>query len=94
MNEVFNKFIVENKPFVTLKSGITLDGKIASHTGHSKWITSEEARHDVHHLRNENMAILVGVNTVIADNPELNNTNPKWSKSTSNCTGFYIKNTA
>ena len=71
MNEVFNKFIVENKPFITLKSGITLDGKIASHTSHSKWITSEEARYDVHRLRNENMAILVGVNTVIADNPEL-----------------------
>jgi len=71
MNEVFNKFIVENKPFVTLKSGITLDGKIATHTSHSKWITSEEARYDVHCLRNENMAILVGVNTVIADDPEL-----------------------
>lgn len=71
MNEVFNKFIVKNKPFVTLKAGITLDGKIATHTSSSKWITSEEARHDVHHLRNEHMAILVGVNTVIADNPEL-----------------------
>lgn len=71
MNEVFNKFIVEKKPFVTLKSGITLDGKIASSTGHSKWITSAEAREDVHHLRSENMAILVGVNTVIEDNPEL-----------------------
>jgi diaminohydroxyphosphoribosylaminopyrimidine deaminase/5-amino-6-(5-phosphoribosylamino)uracil reductase len=71
MNEVFNKFIVEKLPFVTLKAGITLDGKIASHTSHSKWITSEEAREDVHRLRNEHMAILVGVNTVIADNPEL-----------------------
>ncbi|MFX3675127.1 MAG: bifunctional diaminohydroxyphosphoribosylaminopyrimidine deaminase/5-amino-6-(5-phosphoribosylamino)uracil reductase RibD [Paenisporosarcina sp.] len=71
MNEVFNKFIVENKPFVTLKAGITLDGKIATHSSDSKWITSEEARHDVHKLRNENMAILVGVNTVIADDPEL-----------------------
>lgn len=71
MNEVFNKYIVQNKPFVTLKSGITLDGKIASHTSDSKWITSEEARNDVHRLRNENLAILVGVNTVIADNPEL-----------------------
>lgn len=71
MNEVFNKFIVENKPFVTLKAGITLDGKIATHSFDSKWITSEEARLDVHHLRNEHMAILVGVNTVIADNPEL-----------------------
>jgi diaminohydroxyphosphoribosylaminopyrimidine deaminase/5-amino-6-(5-phosphoribosylamino)uracil reductase len=71
MNEVFNKFIVEKVPFVTLKSGITLDGKIASHSNNSKWITSEEARLDVHKLRNENTAILVGVNTVIYDNPEL-----------------------
>ncbi len=71
MNEVFNKFIVEIKPFITLKAGITLDGKIATHTSDSKWITSEEARHDVHKLRNEHMAILVGVNTVIADDPEL-----------------------
>lgn len=71
MNEVFNKFIVEKKPFVTLKAGITLDGKIATHTNSSKWITSEQARQDVHQLRSENMAILVGVNTVIHDNPEL-----------------------
>ena len=71
MNEVFNKFIVTKKPFVTLKSGITLDGKIATHAAHSKWITSAEAREDVHHLRNEHLAILVGVNTVIEDNPEL-----------------------
>jgi diaminohydroxyphosphoribosylaminopyrimidine deaminase/5-amino-6-(5-phosphoribosylamino)uracil reductase len=71
MNEVFNKFIVERKPFVTLKSGVTLDGKIATYASNSKWITSAESRTDVHHLRNENMAILVGVNTVIKDNPEL-----------------------
>ncbi|WP_019413744.1 bifunctional diaminohydroxyphosphoribosylaminopyrimidine deaminase/5-amino-6-(5-phosphoribosylamino)uracil reductase RibD [Paenisporosarcina sp. TG20] len=71
MNEVFNKFIVEKKPFVTLKAGITLDGKIATKSSDSKWITSEEARRDVHQLRNEHMAILVGVNTVIADDPEL-----------------------
>jgi diaminohydroxyphosphoribosylaminopyrimidine deaminase / 5-amino-6-(5-phosphoribosylamino)uracil reductase len=71
MNEVFNKFIVDKTPFVTLKAGITLDGKIATHSFDSKWITSEEARRDVHHLRNENMGILVGVNTVIKDNPEL-----------------------
>jgi diaminohydroxyphosphoribosylaminopyrimidine deaminase/5-amino-6-(5-phosphoribosylamino)uracil reductase len=68
---LFNKFIVNNLPFVTLKAGITLDGKIATHSSDSKWITSEEARNDVHKLRNENMGILVGVNTVIADNPEL-----------------------
>lgn len=71
MNEVFNKYIVQKKPFVTLKSGITLDGKVATHTSSSKWITSEESRYDVHQLRSENGAILVGVNTVIKDDPEL-----------------------
>ncbi|WP_316568245.1 bifunctional diaminohydroxyphosphoribosylaminopyrimidine deaminase/5-amino-6-(5-phosphoribosylamino)uracil reductase RibD [Neobacillus sp. YIM B06451] len=71
MNEVFNKFIVDKRPFVTLKAGSSLDGKIATHTFESKWITSEDARRDAHHLRNEHMAILVGVNTVIKDNPEL-----------------------
>jgi len=71
MNEVFNKFIVEKKPFVTLKAATTLDGKTATHTASSKWITTADARHDVHQLRSENMAILVGVNTVIEDNPEL-----------------------
>lgn len=71
MNEVFNKFIVEQRPFVTLKAASTLDGKIASRTLDSKWITSEEARLDVHELRSENRAILVGVGTVIEDDPEL-----------------------
>ncbi|WP_164214394.1 bifunctional diaminohydroxyphosphoribosylaminopyrimidine deaminase/5-amino-6-(5-phosphoribosylamino)uracil reductase RibD [Virgibacillus sp. YIM 98842] len=71
MNEVFNKYIVEQKPFITLKSGITLDGKVASHTFNSKWITSEDSRHDVHQMRHENMAILVGINTALKDNPAL-----------------------
>ena len=71
MNEVFNKFIVEQMPFMTMKAGSTLDGKIATHRADSKWITSAEARNDVHVLRNENMGILVGVNTVIEDDPEL-----------------------
>lgn len=71
MNEVFNKFIVEKTPFVTLKAASTLDGKIATHSLDSKWITSEEARLDVHLLRSQHMAILVGVGTVIADDPEL-----------------------
>ncbi|MGI2328610.1 bifunctional diaminohydroxyphosphoribosylaminopyrimidine deaminase/5-amino-6-(5-phosphoribosylamino)uracil reductase RibD [Planococcus sp. YIM B11945] len=71
MNEVFNKFIVEKQPFVTLKAASTLDGKIATHSLDSKWITSEAARQDVHQLRSENMAILVGIGTVIEDDPEL-----------------------
>ncbi len=71
MNEVFNKFIVDKTPFVTLKAASTLDGKIATHTLDSKWITAAEARLDVHLLRSQHMAILVGVGTVIEDDPEL-----------------------
>lgn len=71
MNEVFNKYIVKNIPFIVMKSASTLDGKIATHSSDSKWITSAEARNDVHQLRNEIGAILVGVNTVLKDNPEL-----------------------
>ncbi len=71
MNEVFNTFIVEKRPFITLKAASTLDGKIASRSLDSKWITSEEARLDVHQLRSENQAILVGVGTVVEDDPEL-----------------------
>lgn len=71
MNEVFNKFIVTKTPFVTLKAASTLDGKIATHSLDSKWITAEEARLDVHLMRSQHMAILVGVGTVIEDDPEL-----------------------
>jgi diaminohydroxyphosphoribosylaminopyrimidine deaminase / 5-amino-6-(5-phosphoribosylamino)uracil reductase len=71
MNEVFNKFIIRKHPFITLKSAVTLDGKVATSTFDSKWITSEAARKEVHQLRNENVGILVGVNTVIKDDPEL-----------------------
>ncbi|MGP4066653.1 bifunctional diaminohydroxyphosphoribosylaminopyrimidine deaminase/5-amino-6-(5-phosphoribosylamino)uracil reductase RibD [Oceanobacillus sp. M65] len=71
MNEVFNKYIVTQRPFVSLKVGSSLDGKVATHTNSSKWITSEKARTDVHRLRHENMAILTGINTVLEDNPAL-----------------------
>lgn len=71
MNEVFNTFIVRQTPFVTLKTAVTMDGKIASYTLDSRWITSSAAREDVHTLRHQNAAILVGVNTVIKDDPQL-----------------------
>ncbi|MFD2043316.1 bifunctional diaminohydroxyphosphoribosylaminopyrimidine deaminase/5-amino-6-(5-phosphoribosylamino)uracil reductase RibD [Ornithinibacillus salinisoli] len=76
MNEVFNKFIVSKKPFITMKAGTTLDGKVATRTFNSKWITSEQSRLDVHQLRSENMGILVGINTVIKDDPALTSRTP------------------
>jgi diaminohydroxyphosphoribosylaminopyrimidine deaminase/5-amino-6-(5-phosphoribosylamino)uracil reductase len=71
LNEVFNHYIVNKTPFITLKTATTLDGKIATITGESKWITGEEARVDVHRLRHQQDAILVGINTILADNPQL-----------------------
>ena len=56
---------------VTLKAAITLDGKIATHRGDSKWITGESARLEGHRLRSQHDAILVGINTVLKDNPSL-----------------------
>lgn len=71
LNEIFNKFIVTKQPFVTLKSALTLDGRIATRTGHSRWITGDSSREAVHTLRHRHNAIMVGVETVMADDPEL-----------------------
>ena len=71
LNEAFNKYIVTKRPFVTLKTASTLDGKIASRTGDSKWITNPESRAFVHSLRHRNQAIMVGVGTVLQDDPML-----------------------
>lgn len=71
LNKVFFYNIRTGLPFVTLKSAISLDGKTATVTGESKWITGEEARNDVHQYRHQHDAILVGVNTLIKDNPTL-----------------------
>lgn len=71
LNEKFIHFIKTKKPFVVAKWAMTLDGKIATKTGNSKWITSEIARTHVHQLRQSLDAILVGADTVITDDPEL-----------------------
>lgn len=72
INEVFFHFTSTNRPFVALKYAMTLDGKIACYTGDSTWITNEKSRQLAHRLRNKYSAIMVGVNTVIYDNPMLN----------------------
>ena len=71
LNEVFIKYITKKKPFVVLKTAMSLDGKISTTSGESKWITDKEARENVHILRNELTAIMIGIDTVIIDNPEL-----------------------
>ena len=71
LNEVFVKYIKAKRPFVILKVAMTADGKIATKTGDSKYITGKEARTYVHQLRAEVDAVMVGLNTVVRDNPEL-----------------------
>lgn len=71
LNEVFLKYITTKKPFVVLKAATSLDGKIATAAGESKWITGELAREHGHRLRDSYDAILVGVDTVLADDPSL-----------------------
>lgn len=71
LNESFVKFITTGAPFVTLKAGASLDGKIATVGGHARWITNERSRQYVHRLRNEADAVLVGVGTVQKDDPLL-----------------------
>jgi diaminohydroxyphosphoribosylaminopyrimidine deaminase / 5-amino-6-(5-phosphoribosylamino)uracil reductase len=71
LNEAFNHWIVRRTPSVTVKAGMTLDGKIATASGQSRWITGEQARAYGMELRRGSDAILVGINTVLADNPSL-----------------------
>ena len=72
LNEHFFTYIQTGKPFVTLKSAMSLDGKIATSTGQSQWITNESSRRDGHVLRATHDAMLVGIGTILADNPQLN----------------------
>ncbi len=72
MNEAFNKYITTGTPLVTLKLAATLDGKIATHAGDSKWIGSERQRKMGHGLRNLADAVMVGTGTILKDDPSLN----------------------
>lgn len=71
LNEAYTKHITTGIPFITAKFAMSLDGKIASRSGDSKWISGSESRKYLHHLRYTSDAIMAGVNTVVADDPQL-----------------------
>lgn len=72
LNPVFFHYITTTTPYVVMKYAMTLDGKIATKTGASKWITGETARQEVQHMRHRYMGIMAGIGTVLADDPMLN----------------------
>jgi len=80
LNEAYIKFITRELPFVTLKAGISLDGKMATRTHSSQWISSPQTREYSHLLRGENDAIMTGITTIIADDPELTVRHPAWKE--------------
>jgi diaminohydroxyphosphoribosylaminopyrimidine deaminase/5-amino-6-(5-phosphoribosylamino)uracil reductase len=80
LNEAYAKYITRKIPFVTLKAALTLDGKIACRTGDSKWISSAGTRDYVHLLRGEHDALMIGANTLVADDPRLTVRHPNWGR--------------
>lgn len=70
-NEAYRKYITTSRPFVLVKIAMSLDGKVATKTGESRWISGEKSRLIVHRLRNEYDAAMVGIGTVLKDNPRL-----------------------
>lgn len=80
LNEVFIKYITTGRPFILLKTAMSLDGKIATHTGDSRWISSAPSREMVHRLRDELDGIMVGSNTVLQDDPQLTTRLPQGGR--------------
>ena len=81
LNKAYSHWIKTKRPYVTLKAGMTLDGQIATASGESQWITSQQSRQEVHQLRGQVDAVLVGVGTVLSDNPSLTaRTGPHFKK--------------
>ncbi len=80
LNESYFKYITTKIPFVTVKAAISADGKMATKTHKSQWLTSRPTREYVHLLRGENDAILVGINTIVKDNPSLTVRHRNWPR--------------
>lgn len=80
LNEAYIKYISRQLPFVTLKAGISLDGKMATRNFSSRWISSPQTREYTQLLRGENDAIMTGINTIITDDPELTVRHPAWKE--------------
>lgn len=79
LNEVYLTNVTLGRAFVFLKLGMSLDGRIATRTGHSRWITSEASRRQVHRLRDRVAGVMIGIGTALADNPSLTTRLPRGS---------------
>lgn len=80
LNETYLKYITQKIPFVTIKAAVSLDGKIATKKLNSRWISSPETREYIHLLRGEYDALMVGINTLIMDDPLLTVRHPNWKR--------------